>query len=85
MSIKFKFKIPEEAEIIFNDEAKKLLADLHNKFDDRISELLALREHNQENFNAGKAPDFLNETKEIRDSEWKVRQIPEDSWTAELK
>ena len=78
MSIKFKFKIPEEAEIIFNEEAKKLLIDLHNKFDGRISELLAQRAQNQENFNAGKAPDFLNETKEIRDSEWKVRQIPED-------
>ena len=78
MSIKFKFKIPEEAEIIFNEEAKKLLTDLHNKFDGRISELLAQRAQNQENFNAGKAPDFLNETKEIRDSEWKVREIPED-------
>ena len=53
----------------FNDEAKKLLTDLHNKFDGRISELLTQREQNQENFNAGKAPDFLNETKEIRDSE----------------
>jgi hypothetical protein len=31
MSIKFKFEIPEEAEIIFNEEAKKLLTDLHNK------------------------------------------------------
>ncbi len=78
MSIKFKFKIPEEAEIIFNEEAKKLLTDLHNKFDGKISELLTQREQNQENFNAGKAPDFLNETKEIRDSEWKVREIPED-------
>ena len=78
MSIKFKFEIPEEAEIIFNEEAKKLLTDLHNKFDGRISELLTQREQNQENFNAGKAPDFLNETKEIRDSEWKVREIPED-------
>ena len=60
MSIKFKFEIPEEAEIIFNEEAKKLLTDLHNKFDGRISELLTQREQNQENFNAGKAPDFLN-------------------------
>ena len=65
MSIKFKFKIPEEAEIILNEEAKKLLIDLHNKFDGRISELLAQRAQNQENFNAGKAPDFLNETKEM--------------------
>ena len=78
MSIKFKFKIPEEAEIIFSEEAKKLLTDLHNKFDNRISELLAEREQKQESFNSGKAPNFLDETKEIRDSEWKVREIPED-------
>ena len=59
MSIKFKFKIPEEAEIIFSEEAKKLLTDLHNKFDNRISELLAKREQKQESFNSGKAPNFL--------------------------
>ena len=78
MSIKFKFQIPEDAEIIFSEEAKKLLVDLHNKFDGRITELLAAREQKQEDFNSGKAPDFLTETKEIRDSEWKVREIPDD-------
>ncbi len=47
MSIKFKFQIPEDAEIIFSEEAKKLLVDLHNKFDGRITELLAAREQKQ--------------------------------------
>ena len=63
MSIKFKFNIPEEAEIIFSEEAKKFLTDLHNKFDSRISELLAEREQKQEIFNSGKAQIFLMKQK----------------------
>ena len=38
MSVKFKFDMPPEAEVIFNQDALKFLESLHNKFDGRIKE-----------------------------------------------
>ena len=36
------------------------------------------RAERQEDFDAGKLPDFLPETKSIRDGDWKVAAIPAD-------
>ena len=77
MSVKFKFDMPPEAEVIFNDEALKLLENLHNKFDGRIKEVLKLRAERQEKFNKGMLPEFLPETEDVRSGDWRVRDIPE--------
>ena len=76
--MKFNFKIPENTHIIFTDEANKFVQDLHNKFGGKIQELLANRAERQSEFNAGKLPNFLDETKDIRSSDWHVREIPND-------
>ena len=76
--IKFKYKNPENTEIIFTDEANKFVQDLHSKFSSRIEDLLEERLEKQAKFNAGDLPDFLDETKEVRKSDWKVRDIPAD-------
>ena len=76
--IKFKYKNPENTEIIFTDEANKFVQDLHSKFSSRIEDLLEKRLEKQAKFNAGDLPDFLDETKEVRTSDWKVRDIPAD-------
>jgi malate synthase len=39
---------------------------------------LASRAQRQAGFNAGKLPDFLPETKAIRDNDWKVAPVPQD-------
>ena len=76
--IKFKYKNPENTEIIFTDEANKFVQDLHSKFSSKIEDLLEKRLEKQAKFNAGDLPDFLDETKEVRKSDWKVRDIPAD-------
>ena len=68
---------PRLAEIL-SDEALSFIADLHRRFNDRRLELLADRADRQKAFDAGATPDFLAETKSIRDGDWKVAPIPAD-------
>ncbi|GIT38072.1 MAG: hypothetical protein Ct9H300mP6_19400 [Gammaproteobacteria bacterium] len=41
-------------------------------------ELLAQRKHRQHEIDDGKKPDFLNDTKSIRDGDWEVAPLPSD-------
>ena len=66
-----------QAEIL-SAEALAFLAGLHRRFNRRRLELLTRRMGRQEDFDAGKLPDFLPETKSIRDGDWKVAPIPAD-------
>jgi malate synthase len=66
-----------QAEILSAD-ALAFLAGLHRRFNRRRLELLVRRMDRQEDFDAGKLPDFLPETKSIRDGDWKVAAIPAD-------
>lgn len=65
-------------ESILTDEAVDFLVQLHERFGSRVDELLAARRGRQARFDAGELPDFLPETREIRESEWKIAGIPED-------
>ena len=66
-----------QAEIL-SVEALAFLADLHRRFNRRRLELLVRRMGRQEDFDAGKLPDFLPDTKTIREGDWKVGPIPAD-------
>ena len=66
---------PRFAEIL-TPEALAFLADLHRRFDGRRLEALAARAKRQARFDAGELPDFLPETKSVRDGDWKVAPIP---------
>jgi malate synthase len=66
-----------QAEIL-SAEALAFLADLHRRFNRRRLELLVRRMGRQEDFDAGKLPDFLPDTKTIREGDWKVGPIPAD-------
>jgi malate synthase len=67
----------EFAEIL-TPEALAFVAKLHRAFDDRRQSLLQRRVERQAEFDAGKKPDFLPETAEIRNSAWTVAPIPAD-------
>jgi malate synthase len=55
------------------------LAELHRRFDGRRRELLQARAARQRRFDAGELPDFLFETRHIRDDDsWHVAPIPAD-------
>ena len=63
---------------ILTPEALEFVAKLERKFGARRAELLALRAERQREFDAGKLPDFLPETKEIREKEWQIAPQPKD-------
>jgi len=59
--------------------ALAFLAELHRRFEGKRRELLAGRAARQKRFDAGELPDFLAETKHIRDDDsWRVAPIPAD-------
>jgi len=68
---------PEFAQIL-TAEAVAFVAKLHRTFEPRRQELLAARDARQKTFDAGTLPDFLPQTKKIRESEWKVADQPKD-------
>jgi malate synthase len=68
---------PDYAQIL-TPEAMAFVATLHRAFEPRRQELLARRAARQKEFDAGQLPDFLPETKSIRESAWKIADQPKD-------
>jgi len=64
-------------EILTND-ALEFISKLHIQFNDRRKELLKLRKERQQELDKGVFPDFLEETKEIREGDWIVAPTPND-------
>lgn len=63
---------------ILSSDALSLVAKLHRAFEPRRCELLAKRVERVKALDAGARPDFLHETKHIRDSAWTIAPIPAD-------
>ena len=68
---------PAFAEIL-TPEALQFVTTLAEKFTPRVKELLAARVERQKRIEKGELPDFLPETKSIREGSWKVASIPAD-------
>ena len=67
----------EYAEIL-TPQALAFVARLHRQFETRRQELLGRRASRQKDFDGSKLPDFLPDTKTIRDSEWTIAPQPAD-------
>ncbi len=63
---------------VLTPDALDLVAELHERFDSRRRELLDKRLDRQKSFDAGELPDFRDDTRDIRESEWTVGGIPAD-------
>jgi malate synthase len=63
---------------ILSDDALAFVAGLHRTFNPRREELLGNREARKLRIDAGELPDFLPETKPVRESDWTVAPIPAD-------
>ena len=63
---------------ILTSEATAFLLKLADAFENRRQELLARRQHVQQQIDSGNMPDFLPETAAIREADWKVAPIPND-------
>src|SRR6188472_517765 len=66
------------ADQVLSPDALELVMELHERFDGRRRELLDRRLDRQERFNAGELPDFREDMRHIRESEWTVGDIPAD-------
>jgi len=65
-------------ETILTPEALALVARLHRGFNPRRKELLARRAERARRLDAGERPDFLPETRHIRDGDWRIAPLPQD-------
>jgi malate synthase len=63
---------------ILTPEALDFVARLHRDFEPRRQELLARREARQREFDSGRSPDFLPETRQVRENDWKIAAQPKD-------
>lgn len=70
--------IPKGCEYIFSPEALAFVETLAERFQAKRNALLEARVKRQAEFDAGALPDFLAETKAVRESAWKVAEIPAD-------
>lgn len=68
----------EQYREILTPEALEFLSILARKFESTRQDLLARRQTRQQEFDAGKFPDFLPETADVRKADWKVAPIPPD-------
>ncbi|MBX3202840.1 MAG: malate synthase A [Labilithrix sp.] len=62
---------------ILTPDALAFVVELVRKFRPRVAELLAKRAARQADFDAGKAPDFLPETADVRAGDWRCAPVPE--------
>jgi malate synthase len=75
--MEIKAEILPAYEDILTPEALALVAKLHRTFAPRRKELLAARVERAKRLDAGERPDFLAETKAVREGDWKVAPIPQ--------
>jgi len=69
--------IPEEVTNILSTDTLNFIARLERQFGDRRKALLRKRYEKQIELNSGKTPNFLNETRELRNTYWRAAAIPE--------
>lgn len=70
--------MPKECEFLVSAETLQFVTDLAKKFGPRRDALLLKRAERQKQFDNGVLPDFKPETKNIRESKWKVAEVPAD-------
>jgi malate synthase len=65
-------------EQILTHEALDFVAALARRFEPKRRELIEARSDRQARWDGGSLPDFLPETRKIRENDWKITGIPED-------
>jgi malate synthase len=65
-------------EEILSADALAFVAELHRRFDATRRSVLTARVERQSRIDAGELPDFLPETREVRESDWRVAPVPAD-------
>jgi malate synthase len=69
---------PAPVDGVLTDDALAFVGALHERFEPRRRELLALRAQRRARIAAGETLDFLEETRSIREGDWQVAPAPAD-------
>ena len=77
-SVEILAPITESHADVLSSEAIDFIVDLQRTFNVRRKELLNAREERQRRLDAGERPNFLEETRSIRESKWAVAPMPAD-------
>jgi malate synthase len=64
------------ADDVLTPDATAFLTELQRRFGPRRAELLAARQERAERLRAGELPDFLSETREVREGDWRIAPEP---------
>ncbi len=70
--------VTDEQTEILTPEALEFYAELHREFNPRRLELLRERKHRQAAIDRGEMPQFLPETRSVREGAWQVDPVPAD-------
>ncbi len=70
--------VPAEWQEVLSPDAIAFVDGLIDRFAGPVSELHARRDERQRAFDAGERPDFLADTRAVRESDWRVGAIPAD-------
>lgn len=65
-------------ERILTTDALEFVAALARRFEPRRRQLLAARDERQAKLDGGALPDFIPETRKIRENDWTIADIPGD-------
>lgn len=76
--LKINNEMNDQFRTILTPEAIDFFVSLESSFRERRNVLLERRKQVQREIDGGKLPDFLPETKSVRESEWTVASIPDD-------
>ena len=68
----------DDLERVLPQQAAAFLVELERRFGTRRRALLRARDERAERIAGGEAPDFLEETREVRDADWRVAPAPKD-------
>jgi malate synthase len=70
--------VPAQYAKVVTDDALEFVAELHRNFETTRRRLMDARKRRQAEIDAGASPDFLTETRSVREGDWRVRPAPSD-------
>ena len=70
--------VPSQYAEVVTDDALEFVAELHRNFETTRRRLMVSRRRRQAEIDAGASPDFLTETRAVREGDWRVQPAPSD-------
>ena len=70
--------VPPQYTDVLSDDALEFVAELHRNFETTRQRLMQARVRRQAEIDGGATPDFLAETRSVREGDWQVQPAPAD-------